>query len=222
MAKGAAVGVVVGMSVIVILVGTGVGNDDGSKDGGSDGWREGAVVFSCAIVVVVLLITTRRHNATTSRLVFHIMVFLQEKVQTLTVSFLEIQAHTRRSRRQRSRALKRQQQKPKQQSNAYPISLCNSSRRLSKQYDKRCSSSLSLQPGIDIKSWRFLLFHNRRKIARRDCGGSTTWVPWKKPRKWQNKMIRHTQDSLYGANMRRASAPTRAWQRPTLRLTHVL
>lgn len=98
LAKGAAVGVVVGMSVIVILVGTGVGNDDGSKDGGSDGWREGAVVFSCAIVVVVLLITTRRHNATTSRLVFHIMVFLQEKVQTPTVSFLEIQAHTRRSR----------------------------------------------------------------------------------------------------------------------------
>ena len=95
MAKGAAVGVAVGMSVIVILVGTAVGNDDGSRDGSSDGWREGAVAFSCAMVVVVLLMTTRRHNATTSCLVFHIMVFLQEtRTNKDSLVFGNLNTHT--------------------------------------------------------------------------------------------------------------------------------
>ena len=63
------------------------------------------------------------------------------------------------------------------------------------KYDKTYSSSLSLQPGNKVLEISSL--SKRRKITRRDCGWQHDLVPWSKPRKWKNKMIRHTQDSLW-------------------------
>lgn len=135
---GIAVGVAVGMSVVT-LVGAGVGAAEGNKDG----CEEGAVVFCAMVVVVVMLSMTKRHHRHASNLVFHIMVFVQIKKYRQEQSRFWKFKHTGVS------TVKSSQQNQKQPSSVNPIELCNSSSRLSKQYDKRySSSSLSLQPGI--------------------------------------------------------------------------